>query len=450
MRTRITTAVVLAVILGLAIAPARAFNYDIGFWLSRSSRSYDLLAPKAGIDSANAAMAKIPDTGIVDLLSYPEEVDGFKLADSVTEVQLPKDLYLADATPAPAGLISQLQAKFRPGDNEPWYKVRYGVSVTTADLRTLPAADRLYASKSAGADLLQAGRMLPAEPCVILAETKDKAWLYVQTAGAHGWVASLKIAVAFTREHWLSYVATGEFAVVTAPSLRMEKDDAAPALETLELPMGTKVPLMPPANVPAVVRGRASADSLAVLLPVRRADGKLQVVPALVPRTADIAVGYLPLTGENVIKQAMKLVGTRYGHMGASGRDPYVMVSDIFRCFGLELPMSLAGWEAAPLRCLSLKDESSDIKLLAMRKSVPGAILLGDQGPYVFLGQYGDDAYAIAALPVVKVQPKSDLSYALEPLPYNGIGLISLKSIYSESGNDLFSGLRAMIEPALR
>ncbi|HPU95692.1 MAG TPA: hypothetical protein PK488_02340, partial [Bacillota bacterium] len=141
MRTRITTAVVLAVILGLAIAPARAFNYDIGFWLSRSSRSYDLLAPKAGIDSANAAMAKIPDTGIVDLLSYPEEVDGFKLADSVTAVQLPKDLYLADATPAPAGLISQLQAKFRPGDNEPWYKVRYGVSVTTADLRTLPAAD---------------------------------------------------------------------------------------------------------------------------------------------------------------------------------------------------------------------------------------------------------------------------------------------------------------------
>jgi len=450
LRTRIVAAVVLAVVFGLAISPALAFNYDISFWLSRSSRSYDLLASGASIDSVNAAMARTPAAGIVDLLSYPADVDAFKLADSIVSAQFPKDLYLSDGTPAPAGLISQLQAKFKPEDAQPWYKARYGVAVMTADLRSLPAADRLYAVRSGGTDLLQAGRMLPAEPCVILAETKDKAWLYVQTARSCGWVASLKVAVAFTREHWLSYINAKEFAIVTAPSLRVEQDDAVPALDTLEFPMGTKIPLMPAANVPAVVRGRASADSFAVLLPVRRADGKLQVVSALIPRTSDVFAGYLPLTGENILKQSMKLVGTRYGYMGSSGRDPYVMASDIFRCFGLELPMSLAGWEAAPLRYQSLKGESSDMKLLALRKSVPGAILLGNQGPSIFLGQYGDDVYAIAALAAVKVQPSSELSYALEPLPYNGIGLISLKSIYADSGNDLFSELRAVIEPIPR
>jgi len=449
---RLSKPIIIAIsaLLALTALPGAAFNYDLSFWLSRSSRSYDIISGQLGISSLNAALAQLPATGIVDLDAMPEDVDGYVLVDSMKKVDPAADLFNADGSKAHAGALSQLEAKFGAKDVKPWSKARYGIAVESSDLRLYPAADRLYSAASGGFDVLQAGRVLPAEPCVILAETPDRAWFYVQTARARGWAPASKIAVAFTKEHWHSYIDNKDFLVVTAESIALAPDPAVPSLSGLILPMGTKLPLMPEDSVPQSVRGRASQDSYVVLMPVRRLDGRLQVVEALIPRVADVFRGHPGMSGENIIKLAMKLVGSRYGHKGAAGRDGYILVSDIFRCFGLELPMSNEGYSAGPFKTVSLKGESQDQKLLALRKAVPGSILLVDSGPMVFLGQYGDDVYAIAALSRVRVPSESNTAFALKPLDFNSVGLVGLRTIYTDTGNDLLAGLTAVIEPAGR
>ncbi len=439
--------IALSALLAFIALTAAAFNYDLGFWLSRSSRSYDLMSGQLGIFSLNATLAQLPATGIADLAAVPEDVDGYVLVDSMKKAYPQADLFLADGSKAPAGALSQLEAKFGANDVKPWSKAMYGIAVETADLRLYPASDRLYSAAAGGFDVLQAGRMLPAEPCVILAETPDRAWFYVQTARARGWTPALKIAVAFTKEHWHSYIDNEDFLIVGAESLVLSADADIPSLSGLVLPMGTKLPLMPEGSLPSSVRGRASQDSYVVLMPVRRLDGRLQVVEALVPKVADVFKGYPGMSGENILKLAMKLVGSRYGHKGSAGRDSYAMVSDIFRCFGLELPMNLDGYSAGAFKSVSLKGESSDQKLLVLRKAVPGSILLGDSGPMVFLGQYGDDVYAIAALSKVRVSSESNTAFALQPLDFNSVGLVGLRNVYTDTGNDLFTELRSVIEP---
>lgn len=50
-----------------------------------------------------------------------------------------------------------------------------------------------------------------------------------------------------------------------------------------------------------------------VYLPVRRADGSYEKQMALIPETAQVSVGYLPLTEENIAMVALNSLGDTYG-----------------------------------------------------------------------------------------------------------------------------------------
>jgi cell wall-associated NlpC family hydrolase len=346
--------------------------------------------------------------------------------------------------------VTQIMAKIKMDAIPAWAKIRYALAISKTDVRVLPAADRLFSRRLGGVDVLQAGRLLPGEPVVVLFETTDRSWMYVQSARQRGWVASMQLAMAFSREHWLSFANSQDFVIVTAPALFIEQEQGTQSLATMELPMGTRLPLVPKPSTPDAVKSRGTADSYVVLLPSRRVDGKLNVVPALLPRTTDVSEGYLALTGENIVRQSMKLVGTRYGHKGSLGRDPYILVSDVFRCMGIEVPVSAEGYAALPFATQDIKGLAPDLKVLSFRKAVPGSILMLENGPSIFLGQYGEDVYAIAALTQVRMPSKSSTSYELLDIAFNGISLVSLKSVYSETGNDFFTEAKYLMEPVMK
>ncbi len=451
MRISTRAALFAALLIAASAMSAYAFNYDIGFWLARSSRSYEVLADAAELAQIASLASKDPRTGLSDLVAFPSKVNASDMIEYLKLPDLPKELFLPDGSPAPAGAITQIAARIRPAgtDTAAYYDVRYGVAVQRTDLRLIPASDRLMTKKTGGTDALQAGRLLPAEPVVVLYETTDRAWLLVQTARQRAWVPSQNIAFAFTKEHWMSFAGPQDFLVVLAPSLYIEQDPALQGISGMELPMGTRLPLVPDASVPAEVKSRASADSYVALLPARRTDGRLNVTTVLIPRTADVLRGLLPVTGESILKQAMKLVGGRYGHKGYLGRDPYIMVSDIFRCMGLELPLTGGGYDAMPFSFQQLKGLSSDVAMVNLRKAAPGSVIMLENGPAIYLGQYGEDVYAIAALSTVRVAPKSATEFSLVESAINGIALINLKAVFAGSGNNYFVEARYFAEPSL-
>jgi len=82
---------------------------------------------------------------------------------------------------------------------------------------------------------------------------------------------------------------------------------------------------------------------------VRSDDGSLRIVPALLPRTADVSPDYLPLTRANLIRQAFKFLGERYG-WGHSydTRDCSGFVSEVYRSFGVLLPRNTRDQAVSP------------------------------------------------------------------------------------------------------
>ena len=58
--------------------------------------------------------------------------------------------------------------------------------------------------------------------------------------------------------------------------------------------------------------------------------------PALLPKTADVASGYLPLTRANLLRQGFKFLGERYGWGHSyNARDCSGFVSEVYRSFGV-------------------------------------------------------------------------------------------------------------------
>src|SRR3546814_9927456 len=86
------------------------------------------------------------------------------------------------------------------------------------------------------------------------------------------------------------------YLVVTGAKVRTTFTPDLPAVSDLQLDMGIRIPVLRdwPGNKP--VNGQAAYTSHVVELPVRNDDGSLRIVPALLPRTADVSADYLPLT----------------------------------------------------------------------------------------------------------------------------------------------------------
>lgn len=75
-----------------------------------------------------------------------------------------------------------------------------------------------------------------------------------------------------------------------------------------------------------------------VYLPVRRADGSYEKQMALIPETAQVSVGYLPLAEENIAMVALNSLGDTYGWGGMMDvEDCSGMVRTVYSCFGVTI-----------------------------------------------------------------------------------------------------------------
>ena len=69
----------------------------------------------------------------------------------------------------------------------------------------------------------------------------------------------------------------------------------------------------------------------------------------------DVSVGYLSLTNEEIIKQAFKCLGDRYGWGGMlESRDCSSYIREVYRCFGWILPRNTTGQLQMPVRKIEL------------------------------------------------------------------------------------------------
>jgi cell wall-associated NlpC family hydrolase len=146
------------------------------------------------------------------------------------------------------------------------------------------------------------------------------------------------------------------------------------------------------------VHGQNPFASHIVRLPTRSGDGGLQFEPALVPRSQDVSVGYLPYTPENVIRQSFKFLGERYGWGHSyNARDCTGFVSEVYKSFGILMPRNSGDQGRSPIgENLAFTEETpASEKIEALRSLRPGSLIYIPGHVMMHVGDIDDQPYVI-------------------------------------------------------
>ena len=400
------------------------------FWIAQVRDPDRVLLAPTEIAALNARILR-DDPSMHDLRALPamlsaSQVRGWIQARSARPT---RTLYDAQGRPVPAATLDALHDALALAAIAAETPTRYGLIVRRAALRTFPTELRVFSRPGdADIDRFQETAEYPGTPVVIAHASRDGPWLFVVSPRYAAWTRRENVAAGSAAQVF-GYL-DRPYRVITGAKAHTVYTPERPELSQLELDMGTRVPRLDwPSGQP--VNGQGAEAAYVLQLPYRQADGTLAFAPALLPKVADSADAQLPLTPANLIRQAFKFLGERYGWGNDyDGRDCSGFVADVYRSLGVELPRNTGDQAASPALAhrafTAADDHAARMRAIAALRTgdlvyIPGHVMmvLGwyRGAPYVIHDTAGivyRDGAALRArkLNAVAVTPLLSLSFA--------------------------------------
>jgi hypothetical protein len=333
-----------------AVIGVQPRHLDAEYWIAREPGASRVVLDDRAIVAQNTALI-LQDPSVHDLDTMPATLAGTQVRAWIETRSHVPDEEMFDSEgrrlerPVFDALVDALALDAVP-ESQP---TRYGLVVHRADLRTFPSTQRAYDSADDhDIDRFQETALFPGTPVVVAHESRDGAWWFVVSPRYAAWVDKQGIATG-DKDAVLGYTRKQPSLVVTGATAHTVYTPERPDVSQLQLDMGVRVPVLAdwPASRP--VNGQHAYTAHVIELPVRAPDGALGFAPALLPRTADTATSYLPLTRANVLRQGFKFLGERYGWGHSyNARDCSGFVSDVYRSFGVEMPRNTRDQAVSP------------------------------------------------------------------------------------------------------
>ncbi len=208
---------------------------------------------------------------------------------------------------------------------ETYPNARYaGMTTRRTDVRILPTKQPRYADGNTSPfDLLQETLLPVNTPVFVVHETRDKAWLLVETAWTVGWLPAEDVAR--VDETLIRSWESGPYVTVIRDRVPVYGVEGGAFL--FDASVGAMFPL---------AKVREDGWEILVTVPDR---GRRGVVLTAFADRAAVERKPLPLTPENVAGQINTLIGGPYGWGGMHGnRDCSATLRDLFAPFGIWLP----------------------------------------------------------------------------------------------------------------
>lgn len=310
------------------------------YWLAKVADANTVLLTQAQISARNKdTFARQPEMTV--LAALPQSLSATALTEKISgaSARPGQPRFYANGTAVSAAQWQAYQHNLNIEAVQPANPVRFGLVVKRTDLRSMPTADRVHNENMAlDLDRFQETALFPGEAVAVLHQSRDGKWLLLQNYHYTGWVQAADIALG-SRQQVLAYSEQAPFLVVTGARAYTSYTPAVPAISELLLDMGSRLPLLTTKDTGHNVHGQNPHASYIVKLPVRNSDGSLDFTPALIARQQDVSIGYLPYTTANVLQQAFKFLGDRYGWgHDYDSRDCTGFIIEIYRSFGLLMP----------------------------------------------------------------------------------------------------------------
>jgi cell wall-associated NlpC family hydrolase len=369
------------------------------FWIGLQAQPDRVILDPAAIATQNAKLLQL-DPSMHDLRALPPTLDRDRVLGWIKPLStLPTHpLYDVNGKPVPAATLQAIADNAALDAIPAQQQTRYGLVVRRAGLRGFPITLRVFSSNDdTDIDRFQETAEFPGTPVVIAHTSADGKWLFVVSPRYAAWTEKENVAEGSAAQVF-GYADRKPYRVVTGASVRTVFTREQPALSQLQLDMGTRVPLLTDLPPDQPVNGQTPYTSHVLQLPLRDADGKLQFAPALLQKNTDTAADYLPLTRANLIRQAFKFLGERYGWGHAyDGRDCSGFVSDVYRSMGVQMPRNTSKQAISPAlahRVFTDKDSRQD-RIAAAYALQTGDLVYIPGHVMMVLGQFNGQPYVI-------------------------------------------------------
>jgi cell wall-associated NlpC family hydrolase len=389
---------------GFAVPPSGVIGVEeaqlrADYWIARIPDAQAVRMTPAQIAALNARLYA-EDPSMHALAALPANWDRSTVLGWIGKLSsVPsRPLYLADGTLASADWLGSLQQALALDQVPETQPTRFGMVVRRASLRTFPDATRVFTDpQDHDIDRFQESALFPGTPVAIVHRSRDGRWLFVLAPNYAAWIDAQAVAEG-TRAQVLGYAWKQPVRVITGASARTVYTPEDARVSALTLEMGQRLPV---AEVPpgAVVNGQNAYTAWPLLLPVRNADASLAFVPALLPKVADSQAQPLPFTRANLLRQAFKFLGERYGWgHDYEARDCSGFVAEVYRSVGIELPRNTGDQARSPAltsRIAFTADDTRAARERVLATVKPGDLLYIPGHLMMVLGRVGGRLYVI-------------------------------------------------------
>lgn len=380
---------------------------------------------------------------LYDLKNYPSSLSNDELTKLLEGQQFPNEDRYLHGRKVEQSYYDNLKKQINLAGVKDINEVHYALTVRRTNIRTLPTSDEsLSEPNDVEFDNFQETEVQPIEPVLVLHQSLDKSWSFVQTYNYRGWMLSKDFAVAKEKAIWQTYLDSKNFLVVTANKLRLGYNVFSPEISELEYDMGVKIPLVPDSEIPQTVDNQSTYGNYAVKVPVSTANGELSFKQALIPLNSDVSVGYMSYTRENILRQAFKSSGERYGWGGMfNAKDCSSFILNIFKCFGIMLPRNTGEQEIAAGKTIKFDASLSQKERFELiDKLQPGAALYFPGHTMLYLGKYNGHYYMIHDVYAVGDIDNKKPDGTLPSKIYNQVTVSDLET-YRRNGKQFINSL---------
>ena len=360
---------------------------SVDFWISVTEQSDELLLNEDAID-AFVQDAFLADPNLVNLGEFPETIEGATVENLILSISRPHSEELRFRK---GGMVDKDDYdRYRLNSNleqiPEMVNVQFGMVTERADMRTWPSPDFVYRSpETMDLDRFQENGLFPGDVVAVLQKSADGQWYFAQSYNYAAWVPRDKVAIG-RRDEILAYADARPFLMVTGDRVITTCKSGSSSELTLE--MGTRLPLISSDN---------QTDHV-VRLPMRTEQGDLAFCSGLIDCDQDVHVGYLPYTRRNILQQAFKFLGERYGWGHSfNARDCTGLVLEVYKTFGFAFPRNSGqqGQSKIGQNLFFSPDASSQEKLQALERLQVGDLLYSPGHVMMYLGLFEGEHHVI-------------------------------------------------------
>lgn len=372
---------------------------DPGFWIRRQPVADTPLLDAVTVTARNTDLFA-RDVSMHDLTAMPATLSGTQVRSWIKSMSSrpTRTLYDMQGKEVPESTLDRLASNLALDAIPATQPTRYGLVVARAPLRSFPTLQRVFSTQGdTDIDRWQESAEFPGTPVVIAHASADGQWLFVVSPRYAAWTPAKLIAEGPRKQVLAYYMDEGPYRVITGakPLLVYTPDNAA--ISELQLDMGTRLPDLGTLHA-ATIQSQAPAFHWIVRVPLRLDDGSLDFALALLPRTAGSHLGPLPLTRANIIRQAFKFLGERYGWgHDYNSRDCSGFVSEIYASMGLILPRNTSAQAVSPVfqRTHFENTDGRSRRMAAIDALDVGDLIYIPGHVMMFIGRIGDTPYVI-------------------------------------------------------